>query len=70
MAMDRPDVQFAVKTLSSYISRPSIKAMAALKHLASYLDGTPDNGVLLRTTEENKTIFDFWNDDVLISDEV
>ena len=44
--------------------------MAALKHLASYLDGTPDNGVLLRATEENKTIFEFWNDDVLISDDV
>ena len=28
------------------------------------------NGVLLRTTEENKTIFDFWNDDVLIINEV
>ena len=31
MAMDRPDIQFAVKTLSSYMSRPTIKAMAALK---------------------------------------
>eukprot|EP00435_Cladocopium_sp_Y103_P036864 s1251_g9.t1 len=70
VAMDRPDIQFAVKTLSSYMSRPSVKAMAALKHLASYLDGTPDNGVLLRLTEEGKTIFDFWNDDVLVSDEV
>ena len=53
IAMERPDVQFAVKTLSSRMSRPSIKAMAALKHLASDLDGIPDNGVLLRTTEEN-----------------
>eukprot|EP00435_Cladocopium_sp_Y103_P003447 s3968_g1.t1 len=70
VAMDRPDIQFAVKTLSSYMSRPSVKAMAALKHLASYLDGTPDNGVLLRLTEEGKTIFDFCNDDVLVSDEV
>eukprot|EP00435_Cladocopium_sp_Y103_P046524 s2915_g13.t1 len=67
--MDRPDIQFAVKTLSSYMSRPSIKAMAALQHLASYLDGTPDNGVLLRLTDEGKTVFDFWNDDVLVSDE-
>ena len=67
VAMDRLDIQFAVKTLSSYMSRPSIKAMAALKHLASYLDGTPDNGVLLRMTEEGKTVYDFWK---LISDEV
>ena len=70
VAMDRPDIQFAVKTLSSYMSRPSTKAMAALKHLASYLDGTPDNGVLLRMTEEGKTVGDFWNEDMLISDEV
>ena len=70
VAMDRPDIEFAVKTLSSYMSRPSNKAMAALKHLASYLDGTPDNGVLLRLTEEGKMVHDFWKEDVLISDEV
>lgn len=70
VAMDRPDIRFAVKTLSSYMSRPSIKALAALKHLASYLDGTPDNGVLLRMTEEGKTVCDFWSENVLINDEV
>lgn len=60
IAMDRPDIQFAVKTLSSYMSKPSTKAMAALKHLTSYLDGTPDSGILLKTTEEGKTLSDFW----------
>ena len=66
MAMDRPDIQFAVKTLSSYMSRPTIKAMAALKHLASYLDGTPDHGVLLQATEEGQVLFDFWKESDLI----
>ena len=46
MAMDRPDIQFVVKVLSSYMSRPSVKAISALKHLASYLEGTPDDGIL------------------------
>ena len=39
--------------------------MAALKHLASYLDGTPDNGVLLRATEENNVLI---NDEVSVPD--
>ena len=43
MAMDRPDIQLAVKSLSSYMSKPTVKALSALKHLASYLDGTPDS---------------------------
>ena len=46
-----------------------MKALAALKHLASYLDGTPDHGVLLQATEEGKILFDFWRDDELIFDE-
>ena len=56
MAMDRPGIQFAVKALSSYMSRPSVKALSALKHLASYLEGTPDDGILLRSTEEGKMV--------------
>ena len=69
MAMDRPDIQFAVKLLSSYMSRPTIKSLAALKHLASYLDGTPDDGILLPMTEEGKVLSDFWKENELISDE-
>eukprot|EP00435_Cladocopium_sp_Y103_P033081 s730_g8.t1 len=69
MAMDRPDIQLAAKTLSSYMSRPTIKSLAALKHLASYLDGTPDDGILLPMTEEGKTLSDIWKEDELISDE-
>ena len=63
MAMDRPDIQFAVKTLSSYMSKPTVKAMSALKHLAGYLDGTPDNGVLLQSTSEGRVLFYFWMED-------
>ena len=70
MAMDRPGIQFAVKALSSYMSRPSVKALSALKHLASYLEGTPDDGILLRSTEEGKMVSDFWKEDDFIQDEV
>eukprot|EP00435_Cladocopium_sp_Y103_P035839 s3673_g9.t1 len=70
LAMDRPDVQCAVKTLSSYMSRLTIKAMSALKHLASYLDGTADDGLLLQNTDEGQCIFDAWRDDGIIADEV
>ena len=48
---------------------PTIKAMAALKHLASYLDGTPDHGVLLQATEEGQVLFGFWKDNDFIVDE-
>ena len=70
IAMDRPDIQFAVKLLSSYMSKPSSKALSALKHLASYLDGAPDDGILLRNTEEGKLVSDFWKVDDVIQDEV
>ena len=70
LAMDRPDIQFAVKTLSSYMARPSVKALSALKHLASYLDGTPEDGLLLQCTEESQCIFDGWRDDELVSEEI
>ena len=70
MAMDRLDIQFAVKVLSSYMSRPSVKAISALKHLASYLEGTPDDGILLRSTEEGKMVSDFWKENDFIQDEV
>ena len=63
MAMDRPDIQFAVKSLSSYMSQPTIKAMSALMHLANYLGGSPENGVLLQSTSEGRVLFDFWKED-------
>ena len=70
LAMDRPDIQFAVKTLSSYMARPSVKALSALKRLASYLDGSADDGVFLQATEEDQCIFDAWRNNELIDSEV
>jgi hypothetical protein len=31
MAIDRPDILFAVKVLSSYTSRPSVKALSGIE---------------------------------------
>ena len=70
LAMDRPDIQFAVKTLASYMARPTVKALSALKHLASYLDGTPEHGLLLQNTDEDRCIFDVWREDEMICDEI
>ena len=57
LAMDRPDIQFAVKALSSHMARPSVKTFSAVKHLASYLDGSADDGLFLQNSEENQCIF-------------
>ena len=38
--------------------------------MASYLEGTPDDGILLRSTEEGKMVSDFWKEDDFIQDEV
>ena len=70
LAMDIPDIQFAVKTLPSYMARPNVKALSALRHLASHVDGTPEHGLLLQNTEEDKCIFDVWRYDELICDEI
>ena len=68
--MGRPDIQFAVKTLSSYMARPSVKAFSALKHLASYLDGSADDAVFLHSIDENQCIFAAWRDNELVDGEV
>ena len=39
------------------MSCSSVKALAALKHVTSYLDGTPDSGMLLKVTQEGKATF-------------
>eukprot|EP00435_Cladocopium_sp_Y103_P068889 s576_g32.t1 len=70
LAMDRRDFHFAVKSLSSYMARPSAKALSALKHLASYLGGTAEDGLFLQDTEDSQCIFDAWRDDEMIGDEV
>ena len=69
IAMDRPNIQFAVKTLSSYMFRTSMKVLAALKHLTSYSDGMPDRGILLKVTEEGKSLSNFWREHDLVQSE-
>lgn len=69
IAMDRPNIQFAVKTLSSYMFRTSMKVLLALKHLTSYSDGMPDRGILLKVTEEGKSLSNFWREHDLVQSE-
>ena len=45
IAQDRVDIQFSTKVLATYMAHPCVKAMAAIKHLALYLDGTADAGI-------------------------
>ena len=68
--MGRPNIQFAVKTLASYMARPTVKASSVLKHLASYLDGTHEHGLLLQNIDEDRCIFDVWREDEVICDEI
>lgn len=42
---DRPDIQQAVRTLSSYRAQPTMNALNWLKHLVLYLKGTEEHGV-------------------------
>ena len=61
VAQDRPDIQFAVKVLSSYMTFPCIKAMSALKHLALYLDRTRSDGIMMRVAQAYEITFDHWD---------
>jgi transposase InsO family protein len=42
----RPDIAYAVSTLSRYASNPGTKHVRALKHLLRYLKGTQDYGIV------------------------
>ena len=58
IAQDRPDIQESVKILSGYMGCPTIKAMSALKHLASYVEGTIDHGVMLHRCGPGDVLMD------------
>ena len=58
IAQDRPDIQESVKTLSGYMGCPTIKAMSALKHLATYLRGAIDHGVMLHRCGPGHVLMD------------
>ncbi|CAE7199115.1 RE1 [Symbiodinium sp. KB8] len=45
VAHDRPDIQFAVRNLSTAMSRPTTRKQKELEHLALYLKGTSDYSI-------------------------
>ena len=47
-----------MKTLSGYMGCPAIKSMSALKHLATYLQGTIDHGVMLHRCGPGAVLMD------------
>ena len=59
---DRPDIGFATKILATWMSRPCAKAMAAVKHMASYLSGSEQGGVLLRKCQTYDLAMDRWHE--------
>ena len=60
LSHDRIDIQFAVETLSSYMSRPTKNAYSGLRKLACYLRSTADFKVEFSGSYEYKSIFDGW----------
>ena len=60
LAQDRPDIQEAVRVLSTFMGSPTIRAMSALKHLACYLKGTQDLGILLANCSTGSVLRDNW----------
>ena len=47
----RPDISFAVQTLSQFMQQPTSSHMAALDHLLRYISGTVGQGILLKGTD-------------------
>jgi len=66
IAQGRVDIQFSTKVLATYMAHPCVKAMAAIKHLALYLDGTADAGILLRRCDAYDTTFDRWSEEEVV----
>eukprot|EP00435_Cladocopium_sp_Y103_P026822 s1787_g6.t1 len=55
LSQDRIDLQHSVRHLSQYMSRPTLAAEAAVKHVILYLKGTPDLGIMLGYGMSNKS---------------
>ena len=51
LAHDRPDIQFAVRSLSTAMSRPTTRKQKELEHLALYLKGTSDYSIAYKKTK-------------------
>lgn len=50
LTLSRPDITFAVNTLSQFLSSPRTTHLTALHHLLRYLKGSPGQGILYSTT--------------------
>ena len=59
-------LQFATKTLATCMSRPCVKAMAAVKHLALYVANSEEGGILVRRCGPYDAVFDRWNGSELV----
>ena len=55
VAHDRPDIQFAVRNLSTAMSKPTERKRKELEHLALYLKGTYDYNVAYTRTTPGKS---------------
>uniref|UniRef100_A0A803P5L5 Integrase catalytic domain-containing protein n=1 Tax=Cannabis sativa TaxID=3483 RepID=A0A803P5L5_CANSA len=50
LTLSRPDITFAVNTLSQFMSSPRTPHLTALHHLLRYLKGSPGQGILYSST--------------------
>jgi len=48
----RPDISFAVQTLSQFMQRPASSHLTALHHLLRYISGTSGQGILLQGLDQ------------------
>ena len=62
LAQDRPDIQEAVRVLSTYMGTPTTRSLSALKHLACYLKGTMEMGVFLSNCDFGTRLEDNWDE--------
>ena len=60
VSQDRPDIQQAVRTLSSYSAQPTMNALNWLKHLVLYLKGTEEYGVWFEENDPGAVAVDRW----------
>ncbi|XP_060961734.1 uncharacterized mitochondrial protein AtMg00810-like [Cannabis sativa] len=50
LTLSRPDITFAVNTLSQYMSSPRTPHLQAINHLLRYLKGSPGQGLLYKSS--------------------
>lgn len=66
IAQDRPDMQFSTKVLATCVAIPCLKALVALKRLASYLEVSSDSGILPRHCDAYDSTYDCWNEEEIV----